>query len=283
MTATPVNAPAAVEGTKLETFSPAPFCVSFSDTSPDTTFPNVEPLTTPAIDVAAEVNAFPKSAALPSMPSWIIDSLADPTACVRVLNAFLPIIINFKFGFITVIWQTEFLCRILTFTKMVNFHAAIFSSLFELDFLTQSLDSLNSNQTCQHCACSDSWISHGFIYRQSGLKVGKRILCAKRYGKSGCGRTLALYLADVIPNRRYSFSVIWALVLSLQHGSTVEQAYYLTIGHCHFSHRQAYPWLSALYAQLGFFRSWLAQFNSECLSIVLCVFAPLVRQFYYQR
>ncbi|MER2491631.1 hypothetical protein [Catenovulum sediminis] len=80
-----------------------------------------------------------------------------------------------------------------------------FSSLFQLDIFTRSLDSLNSHQTCQHCACSNSWVSHGFIYRQSGLKVGKRILCANRYGKSGCGRTLALYLADFIPNRRYSF------------------------------------------------------------------------------
>ena len=138
-----------------------------------------------------------------------------------------------------------------------------FSSLFELDVFTQSFDSLNSNQTCQHCACSNSWVSHGFIYRQSGLKVGKRILCANRYGKTGCGRTLALYLADFIPNRRYSFSVIWAFILSLLQGSTVEQAYYLALGHCHFSHKQAYRWLNALYAQLGFFRSWLARFNSN--------------------
>ncbi|WP_143872001.1 DUF1949 domain-containing protein [Catenovulum sediminis] len=97
------------------------------------------------------------------------------------------------------------------------------------------------------------------------VKVGKRILCANRYGKSGCGRTLALYLSDFIPNRRYSFSVIWAFVLSLLQGATVEQAYYSAIGHCHFSHRQAYRWLSALYAQLGLFRSWLARLNLNLL------------------
>ena len=132
-----------------------------------------------------------------------------------------------------------------------------FSSLFKLETFSHSLNTSIANQTCQYCACSSQWISHGFIYRQPGIKVGKRILCAKRYGKADCGRTFALYLAAFIPQRRYSLSAIWAFVLSLIQGSKVVQAYFSAVGHSHFTHRQAYRWLNALHANVGLCRSQL--------------------------
>jgi hypothetical protein len=142
-----------------------------------------------------------------------------------------------------------------------------FSSFSKLESFSHSLNTLTSSHTCQHCACSDQWISHGFIYRQSGIQVGKRILCAKRYGKLGCGRTFALYIAAFIPERRYSLSVLWAFACSLIQGSSVAQAYFSAVGHAYFSHRQAYRWLSALYAQVGLFRSQLPFASTYSISV----------------
>jgi len=129
-----------------------------------------------------------------------------------------------------------------------------FSSLCHLDHFSLSLDSM-SKQHCSHCNQNDQWISHGYVYRQSGEKVGKRILCAKRYGKRGCGRTRQLYLQHVIPQRRYSLSKLVAFVCALIRGLTVERAYIEAVGHAHSSHRQAWRWLSALWARMSYFRS----------------------------
>jgi hypothetical protein len=141
-----------------------------------------------------------------------------------------------------------------------------FSSFSKLEAFSHSLNTLS--HTCRHCACSDQWISHGFIYRQAGIQVGKRILCAKRYGKLGCGRTFALYLAAFIPERRYSLSAIWAFVLSLIQDFSVAQAYFSAVGHGHFSHRQAYRWLNALYANVGLFRCQLPFASAHSISVV---------------
>tara|TARA_R110001592_G_C13144876_1_gene747645 strand:- start:227 stop:1258 length:1032 start_codon:yes stop_codon:yes gene_type:complete len=124
-----------------------------------------------------------------------------------------------------------------------------FSSLCELDLFTHSLDSLTFDFSCQHCSRNDQWVSHGYVCKQSGEKVGKRILCARRYGKQGCGRTRQLYLQDIIPQRRYTLSKLLAFIAALIKGLTVEQAYYHAAGHDHGSHRQAWRWLNALWAQ----------------------------------
>lgn len=142
-----------------------------------------------------------------------------------------------------------------------------FPSFSKLEAFSRSLNTLISSHACRHCTCSDQWVSHGFIYRQSGIQVGKRILCAKRYGKSGCGRTFALYIAAFIPQRRYSLNVLWAFVCSLIQGSNVAQAYFSAVGHAHFNHRQAYRWLSALYAQVGLFRSQLPFRSVNSISV----------------
>ena len=129
-----------------------------------------------------------------------------------------------------------------------------FSSLNLIEQLTTSLNQLQTSQLCPVCHHSDQWISHGYLYKKSGQRVGKRILCAKRYGKSGCGHTQALYVDDVIPQRRYSLSVLLAFVFALVKGQTVEQAYYRAIGHTHSSPRQAWRWLNALWDNMGQFR-----------------------------
>ena len=130
-----------------------------------------------------------------------------------------------------------------------------FSSLAVIEQLTSSMNHSGIRHICPICRKSDQWVSHGFLYKKPGDKAGKRVLCGKRYGKSGCGHTQPLYLDDVLPQRRYKLSVLLAFVLSLFKGATVEQAYYQAIGHQHSSPRQAWRWLNALWANMGKFRS----------------------------
>lgn len=130
-----------------------------------------------------------------------------------------------------------------------------FSSLVVIELVTASLNQSQTRHICPFCHHSDQWISHGYLYKKTGQKVGKRILCARRYGKSGCGHTQALYVDDAIPQRRYSLSVLLAFVFALVKGQTVEQAYYQAIGHHHSSPRQAWRWLNALWVNMERFRS----------------------------
>jgi len=129
-----------------------------------------------------------------------------------------------------------------------------FASLRDMDYFSRSLDCL-SKHPCSHCQRNDQWVSHGYVYKQSGEKVGKRILCGKRYGKRGCGHTRQLYLQHIIPQRRYTLSQLLAFVCALIRGLTVERAYVEAVGHTHSSHRQSWRWLSALWARMSCFRN----------------------------
>lgn len=129
-----------------------------------------------------------------------------------------------------------------------------YSTLTQLNFFTLSANSLLVNQPCPHCQCTDQWVSHGFSYNQSGEIRGKRIVCCARFGKRGCGKTVALYLASILPKRRYQLIALFQFISSLVQGNTVEKAYFSAIGHQHSSGRQAYRWLKALSKKLGEFR-----------------------------
>ena len=130
-----------------------------------------------------------------------------------------------------------------------------FSTLTELECFSLSVNSLLFNQPCPHCQQSDQWCSHGYRYNQAGEIRGKRIICCARFGKRGCGRTLALYLSHVVPQRGYCLKVITCFIQTLIQGATVERAYHCAVKHEHGSHRQAYRWLNGLYAKLGLLRT----------------------------
>lgn len=130
-----------------------------------------------------------------------------------------------------------------------------FSTLCELEYFSLSVNSLLFNQPCPHCQQSNQWCSHGYNYNQAGDIRGKRIICCARFGKRGCGRTIALYLAHVLPQRRYCLKVLTCFIQALIQGATVEHAYHRAVEHDFYSHHQAYRWLNGLLANLGVFRA----------------------------
>ena len=163
-----------------------------------------------------------------------------------------------------------------------------FSSLAVIEQLISSINTAGFRHICPICHKSDQWVSHGFLYKKPGEKAGKRVLCGKRYGKSGCGHTQPLYLDDVVPQRRYRLSVLLAFVLALFKGDTVEQAYFQAIGHPHSSPRQAWRWLNSLWSNMSVFRerllSSLSVAASLCagsrrLTLLLNTLKPCLAQF----
>ncbi len=102
-----------------------------------------------------------------------------------------------------------------------------------LDRFTLSFDSQPEPPRCPHCSKSDQLVSLGAIYKQRSSHereaVGKRVLC-NRYQHSGCGQTFPLYVASVLPRRRYSAAHLFAFLSALLLGMAVESAYWRATG-----------------------------------------------------
>ncbi len=130
---------------------------------------------------------------------------------------------------------------------------------------------------CHHCAKRDQFVSHGFVYKkQTGAKmliVGKRIFCSDRYGRSGCGATLRLYLASSIPDLVYNAAILMTFITALFAGLTIQKAY-LNATHCD-DPRNAYRWLNKLQFSQNYYRVFLGspntlydkQFNNRALRL----------------
>ena len=116
----------------------------------------------------------------------------------------------------------------------MNGDADIFSSLGAIEQFTRSLNSLASDNACQHCHQNDQWHSHGYVYKQQAIDqrsaIGKRMICSNRYGKGGCGHTRQLYLSDMIPHKHHRLCVVVAFIVALLQGHSVTDAYRQALG-----------------------------------------------------
>jgi hypothetical protein len=135
-----------------------------------------------------------------------------------------------------------------------------FSSLDELQRITLALDHHRDTLApCAHCSRKDAFVSHGFVYKKQScgepVAVGKRLFCANRHGRLGCGRTYRLYLMERIPRLfYYALSVtlfVWALIA----GASIAAAYQQATGAR--EPRHAYRWLAKLWNQMTYYRQWL--------------------------
>ena len=94
---------------------------------------------------------------------------------------------------------------------------------------TMELDLHRDSLHCKNCAGGNDFISHGFVFEKCSQgeprKVGKRLLCANRHGRSGCGATLRLYLSAGIPRLKYSAVVMTLFLTALLQGLSIQQAY----------------------------------------------------------
>jgi len=126
-----------------------------------------------------------------------------------------------------------------------------------INAFTLSLDFHQNELECAHCFKSDQFISHGIIYKQRSStlseKVGKRIFCSNRYGRTGCGRTFQLYVANEIPHFRYGAAHLFVFISTLIADLNIAEAYHQATGQTEA--RNAWRWLSKLMIQLSEYRS----------------------------
>jgi hypothetical protein len=141
-----------------------------------------------------------------------------------------------------------------------------FINISSLHRFTMEFDHHQNELQCHNCLKNDQFVSHGFVYKQVSstqkIIVGKRIFCANRCGKSGCGATHRLYLSDYLPSLCYTTEQLFTFLSSLIDLSTIQHAYQAAT---HTENpRNAYRWLHKLGNKLIDFRSRLTR-NSERL------------------
>lgn len=128
-----------------------------------------------------------------------------------------------------------------------------YPSLPAIEQRTQQLDLTR----CTHCSQTRQLISHGFIRKKRvGCEpeaVGKRVFCSNRNRRTGCGRTMQLYLDATIRYLHYAGSIVVGFIVRLMAGASVASAYQRATGST--TPRHAYRWLTALCAQLSTYRS----------------------------
>lgn len=110
---------------------------------------------------------------------------------------------------------------------------------------------------CAHCRQSHQLVSHGFIRKKRvGAEpeaVGKRVFCSNRQHRTGCGRTMQLYLDVTVRYLHYAGCAVAVFLVSLSTGMSIQHAYHHATGAG--TPRHAYRWLHRLCAQLSIYRS----------------------------
>lgn len=146
---------------------------------------------------------------------------------------------------------------------------------------------------CAHCQRTRQLVSHGFIRKKrvgaTPEAVGKRVFCSNRNQRTGCGRTMQLYLDETVRYLHHGGATVVAFVLSLMAGMSIETAYTGITGAG--TARNAYRWLARLSARLPCYRSLshrprlrevgaaAAPGSSLCPSPLLATFEALLQRF----
>jgi len=114
-------------------------------------------------------------------------------------------------------------------------------------------------EQCRHCRQTHQLVSHGFVRKKRAgserQALGKRVFCSNRHHRTGCGRTMQLYLDSTLRYLHHAGSCVVAFVLSLLAGLSIVGAYMQATG-AH-TPRHAWRWLHRLDAQISAWRSLL--------------------------
>jgi len=85
-------------------------------------------------------------------------------------------------------------------------------------------------QRCPHCGCVETLNRHSRLHGNDPARVdarvvrGQRVFCSNRGNRSGCGRTFAFFLAEVLPRHTLTASLLWQWLLKLLAGLSLKTA-----------------------------------------------------------
>lgn len=117
---------------------------------------------------------------------------------------------------------------------------------------------------CPHCDCAASLNRHSLLYgndldasaNQQYVR-GQRVFCSDRGQRGGCGRTFAVFLADVLPRFTVTATVLWQLLALLPGSGSVLSAIQ-ALGSA-FADPTLYHLLARLRGRLDAMRVWLCR------------------------
>lgn len=117
------------------------------------------------------------------------------------------------------------------------------------------------HERCLHCQQTQQLISHGFVHQKRvgalPVAIGKRVFCSNRNQRTGCGRTVRLYLDSPVRYLHYAAGIVEVFLLALIAGINTQRAYQQATGT--EAPRNGYRWLIKVWAQLSVYRSLLHQ------------------------
>lgn len=132
-----------------------------------------------------------------------------------------------------------------------------FESIDTLHQFSLNLNYHKEKLHCHTCAKSDQFVSHGFLYKKQSqgkrIETGKRIICSRRYGRSGCGATTRLTVANHIPSLHYTALQIYHFLIALMANASIQVSYQHATGQSET--RNAYRWLNKIEGKLIEYRS----------------------------
>ncbi len=85
-------------------------------------------------------------------------------------------------------------------------------------------------QLCQLCQATETLNRHSLLYGNDPTQAngrlcrGQRVFCSDRGQRGGCGRTYAIFLAEVLPRHSVSAVWLWKLLCALLKKSSVRAA-----------------------------------------------------------
>jgi hypothetical protein len=83
---------------------------------------------------------------------------------------------------------------------------------------------------CPHCGCIGSLNRHSRALGNDPQAAdgetfrGQRVYCSNRGLRGGCGRTFALFLADILPRHTLTASLVWPWLVKLLAGLSLKAA-----------------------------------------------------------
>jgi len=127
-----------------------------------------------------------------------------------------------------------------------------FKNIESIHQFTLELERYSDSLNCHYCLKNDQFVSHGFVYKKQSRgekrKVGKRIFCSNRSGRTGCGSTLRFYLSEELHAFHYNTSQLFIFLSSLIARLSIQAAYQQATGTR--EPRNAYRWLNRLQPKL---------------------------------
>jgi hypothetical protein len=151
----------------------------------------------------------------------------------------------------------------------------MYDSIEAIERVTHTLDS--SPLRCPKCKQAPPLVSHGFVYKyfssKDKMKVGKRLWCSYRYGRSGCGATVRLYMAEIIPRHRYTATELTIFLVTLISSLSISTAYKAATNSD--EPRNAYRWIAKLKQNLSTYRTLLNHRTDYSTEDLASIPAPL--------